>query len=139
MILGFISLILTFGQSYIAKICIPLKVANTMLPCSQSSTASEDEESTSRRRLLSTDRRFLAAATTTSCNSGFEPLISINGLHQLHILIFFLAIFHVAYSAITMLLGRLKIRGWKAWEAETSSHSYEFSNVMERGFQIQMQ
>ncbi|XP_061997504.1 MLO-like protein 10 [Rosa rugosa] len=128
MILGFISLILTFGQSYIAKICIPLKVANTMLPCSQASTASEDEESTSRRRLLSTDRRFLAAATTTACKSGFEPLISINGLHQLHILIFFLAAFHVVYSAITMLLGRLKIRGWKAWEAETSSHSYEFSN-----------
>ncbi|XP_004287711.1 PREDICTED: MLO-like protein 10 [Fragaria vesca subsp. vesca] len=127
MILGFISLILTFSQSYIAKICIPVKVANTMLPCSLASTEKE-EETTSRRRLLSTDRRFLAEATTTTCKSGYEPLISINGLHQLHILIFFLAAFHVAYSAITMLLGRLKIRGWKAWEAETSSHSYEFSN-----------
>lgn len=45
-----------------------------------------------------------------SCYQGYEPLISINGLHQLHILIFFLAAFHVAYSAITMLLGRLKVR-----------------------------
>ncbi|KAB1212699.1 MLO-like protein 8 [Morella rubra] len=39
---------------------------------------------------------------------GYEPLISVEGLHQLHILLFFLAFLHVLYSAITMLLGRLK-------------------------------
>lgn len=33
MIVGFISLLLTFGQNYIAKICIPVKLAETMLPC----------------------------------------------------------------------------------------------------------
>lgn len=33
MVLGFISLLLTFGQNYIAKICIPEKAGNTMLPC----------------------------------------------------------------------------------------------------------
>ncbi|KAK4355446.1 hypothetical protein RND71_024417 [Anisodus tanguticus] len=33
MVLGFISLLLTFGQNYIADICIPEKVADTMLPC----------------------------------------------------------------------------------------------------------
>jgi hypothetical protein len=36
-------------------------------------------------------------------------LISINALHQLHIFIFFLAVFHVSYSAITMALGRAKV------------------------------
>ncbi|KAG5080661.1 hypothetical protein JHK86_004726 [Glycine max] len=70
-----------------------------------------------------------------SCLSGgaksrHQPLLSGNGLHQLHILIFFLAVLHVFYSVVTMLLGRLKIRGWKAWEAETSSHGYEFANGM---------
>ncbi|TQE06129.1 hypothetical protein C1H46_008194 [Malus baccata] len=126
MILGFISLILTFGQSYIAKICIPLKVGDTMLPCS---VADEEEDSTaSRRRLLWYERRSLATASDYKCKTGYEPLISVNGLHQLHILIFFLAVFHVIYSLITMLLGRLKIRGWKHWEAETSTHNYEFSN-----------
>lgn len=126
MILGFISLLLTFGQSYIARICIPLKVADTMLPCTVKDE--EDDSTTSHRRLLWYDRRSLAAASDYKCRTGYEPLISINGLHQLHILIFFLAVFHVLYSAITMLLGRLKIRGWKQWEAETSSHDYEFSN-----------
>ncbi|ONH97361.1 hypothetical protein PRUPE_7G185400 [Prunus persica] len=128
MILGFISLLLTFGQSYIARICIPLKVADTMLPCTVKDVKDEEDDSTSHRRLLWNDRRSLAAASDYKCKTGYEPLISINGLHQLHILIFFLAVFHVLYSAITMLLGRLKIRGWKQWEAETSSHDYEFSN-----------
>ncbi|XP_024036286.1 MLO-like protein 10 isoform X3 [Citrus clementina] len=133
MVLGFISLILTFGQSYISKICIPSKVADTMLPCKAdgkhdaSDTSGDEHEH--RRRLLWFQHRYLAAAaTSTECEKGSEPLITVEALHQLHILIFFLAVFHVLYSAITMMLGRLKIRGWKKWEEETSTHDYEFSN-----------
>lgn len=44
-----------------------------------------------------------------SCLQGSAPLITVEALHQLHILIFFLAVFHVLYSAITMMLGRLKV------------------------------
>ncbi|KAJ0098043.1 hypothetical protein Patl1_29312 [Pistacia atlantica] len=164
MVLGFISLILTFGQKYIIKICIPFKVADTMLPCVSDSVndGESSSESEHRRRLLWFDRRYLSSSDTTpSCKSvsaykaqiiveiyvvtgmycifclamyepllfvGYEPLISTEALHQLHILIFFLAVFHVLYSAVTMLLGRLKIRGWKKWEQETSTHDYEFSN-----------
>ncbi|KAG8662922.1 hypothetical protein MANES_01G156800v8 [Manihot esculenta] len=127
MILGFISLLLTFGQTYIIKICISQKVADTMLPCRSDGKNDQTEER--RRRLLGYERRFLAGAETTSkCKTGYEPLITVDGLHQLHILIFFLAVFHVLYSFTTMMLGRLKIRGWKEWEQETSSHDYEFSN-----------
>ncbi|KAG2376303.1 MLO-like protein [Vigna angularis] len=137
MILGFISLLLTFGQSYIVKICVPEKLADKMLPCpykyKDAEKASDDGEK-HRRKLLSYERRYLAADTTSfKCsNEGHEPLLSVNGLHQLHILIFFLAVFHVLYSAITMLLGRLKIRGWKAWEAETSTNNFEFANAASR-------
>ncbi|XP_042507053.1 MLO-like protein 8 isoform X2 [Macadamia integrifolia] len=133
MVLGFISLILTFGQSYISRICIPLKFANTMLPCPSMSEemAEEAQEGEGHhRRLLWNERRFLAGGGGggVKCKPGYEPLISLNGLHQLHIFIFFLAVFHVIYSAITMMLGRLKIRGWKEWERGTSSLDYEFSN-----------
>lgn len=64
MILGFISLLLTFGQNYIVKICIPTKVANTMLPCAAKveKDSSAADESEHRRRLLWYERRFLAAA-----------------------------------------------------------------------------
>lgn len=54
---------------------------------------------------------------------GYVPLISVNGLHQLHIFIFFLAVFHVFYSAITMTLGRLKV-GSTHWIFSSSSFSY---------------
>ncbi|KAJ0643003.1 hypothetical protein HanOQP8_Chr16g0639951 [Helianthus annuus] len=128
MVLGFISLILTFSQYYIAKICIPDKVADTMLPC-PARNKSEKGGEVSHRLLLSNDgRRTLAESLSSTCEKGKVPIITVDGLHQLHILIFFLAVLHVAYSAVTMALGRLKIRGWKQWEEETSSHNYEFSN-----------
>jgi hypothetical protein len=57
MVLGFISLLLTFGQSYISRICLPAKVLNNMLPCSSGSSTE------SRRRLLWYDRRVLAAGS----------------------------------------------------------------------------
>ncbi|CAI9753307.1 unnamed protein product [Fraxinus pennsylvanica] len=126
MILGFISLILVFSQYYIADICIPTHVANTMLPCPLEDAKGKGNGG--RRRLLWYERRVLAGDKKPKCKEGRVSLISVDGLHQIHILIFFLAVFHVIYSAITMALGRLKIRGWKQWEEETSSHDYEFSN-----------
>ncbi|KAG5529944.1 hypothetical protein RHGRI_030350 [Rhododendron griersonianum] len=126
MVLGFISLILVFSQYYIAEICIPTKVANTMWPCKKDKSS---ETGDSRRRLLWYEHRMLASKES-KCKEeeGKVPIITVDGLHQLHILIFFLAVLHVLYSAVTMGLGRLKIRGWKQWEQETESHDYEFSN-----------
>lgn len=128
MVLGFISLLLTFGQNYFSRICISLKYANTMLPCELRplhATIGGEEEAVEpeghRRRLLwqSQQRRFLSSEPAgPGCHEGMVPLISVNGLHQLHIFIFFLAVFHVFYSAITMTLGRLKIRAWKVWEQD---------------------
>lgn len=104
MVLGFISLLLTFGQNYITQICIPDDLANTMLPCDP------PEKKTETVHHLSRQRRILAAdSSPKDCKKGHVPLISANGLHQLHIFIFFLAVFHVFYSAITMMLGRLKV------------------------------
>ncbi|XP_010530986.1 PREDICTED: MLO-like protein 8 [Tarenaya hassleriana] len=130
MVLGFISLLLTFGQSYILKICIPEKAARTMLPCPASPGNSEHENEDSHRKLLWFDHRFLSedGGSAKKCLEAHkQQLISAEALHQLHILIFFLAVFHVLYSFLTMMLGRLKIRGWKHWEQEVSSHDYEFS------------
>ncbi|KAF7130265.1 hypothetical protein RHSIM_Rhsim10G0192100 [Rhododendron simsii] len=124
MILGFISLIMVFSQNYIADICIPTNVANTMLPCKKDNSR---EAGYNQRRLLWYEHRMLASKNS-SCKEGKVPIITVDGLHQLHILIFFLAVLHVLYSAVTMGLGRLKIRGWKQWEQETESHDYEFSN-----------
>ncbi|KAL0368762.1 UNVERIFIED_CONTAM: MLO-like protein 5 [Sesamum calycinum] len=111
MILGFISLLLTFGQNFISKICVPEHIGNTMLPCKRDRHANEDNH---HRRLLWHERRFLGRIV--QLKDGYVPLISVSGLHQLHIFIFFLAIFHVINSGATMRLGRMKIRAWKEWE-----------------------
>jgi mlo protein len=47
---------------------------------------------------------------------GKVSLISTNGVHQLHIFIFVLAVFHVAYSVATMALARLKVSTGQACE-----------------------
>ncbi|KAG2692989.1 hypothetical protein I3760_08G078300 [Carya illinoinensis] len=140
MVLGFISLLLTFGQSFITRMCIPMKFADTMLPCPirRGSDYRGPHEKPKmgkgehHRKLLWYERRFLAAGGAgPACKLGHVPLISVNGLHQLHIFIFFLAVFHVIYSCITMMLGRLKIRGWKDWERD-SIHDQEFLNDTKR-------
>ena len=68
MVLGFISLLLTFGQSYIVRICIPSNVADKLLPCAYRGTdnASNSEEE-HHRKLLSYERRFLSEDTTYQC------------------------------------------------------------------------
>ncbi|XP_021714088.1 MLO-like protein 10 isoform X1 [Chenopodium quinoa] len=126
MVMGFISLLLTFSQGYIAKICIPSNFADHMLPCELQSRDLGEEN---RRRLLWNKRRVLVSGGVSHhCPKDQVPLITVDAAHQLHILIFFLAVFHVLYSAATMMLGRLKIKGWKAWEYETSSINYELRN-----------
>ncbi|KAL1820305.1 hypothetical protein ACET3Z_015174 [Daucus carota] len=129
MILGFISLILTFTQYYIAEICVPQDVANSMLPCPRNST---DIKKKLGRLLADDEEKSPSKDSKFTCKEGNVPLISKDGLHQLHILIFFLAVVHVLYSAITMALGKLKIRGWKAWEQDTASDDYEFANDASR-------
>ncbi|KAG1361282.1 hypothetical protein COCNU_09G007450 [Cocos nucifera] len=60
------------------------------------------------------------------------PFISADGLHQLHIFIFVLAVFHVLYCITTMALGSLKMRRWKSWELETRTPEYQFSHDPDR-------
>ncbi|KAF6136472.1 hypothetical protein GIB67_035031 [Kingdonia uniflora] len=64
MVLSFISLLLTFGQVYIGRICIPIKAADSMFSCPLRHAEVEDTEE-HRWRLLWNDRRFLAAAGAT--------------------------------------------------------------------------
>ncbi|XP_015884053.1 MLO protein homolog 1 [Ziziphus jujuba] len=136
MLLGFISLLLTVGTKYVTKICIPAKIGDTMLPC-KFGNGKEDEEDdggNNRRKLLSLAendiwRRVLAPAKEEYCSKyGKVPLITYSGLHQLHIFIFVLAVFHILYSVVTIVLAKAKMKKWKSWESETSSLEYQFTN-----------
>ncbi|KAG9142084.1 hypothetical protein Leryth_016307 [Lithospermum erythrorhizon] len=137
MLLGFISLLLTILQGPISDICISKKVGDTWHPCSKKeedkSTGGDEEH---RRKLLSIfggDRRILASAGTDKCAAkGKVPFVSSDGIHQLHIFIFILAVSHVLYCILTLVLGRIKMGRWKAWEKETRTTEYQFENDPER-------
>ncbi|KAF3455031.1 hypothetical protein FNV43_RR05479 [Rhamnella rubrinervis] len=144
MLLGFISLLLTVGQSTISNICIPESIAATWHPCSKKEEAKYEDEASedsehSGRKLLSflnsggSFRRVLAAAGTDKCaEKGKVAFVSADGIHQLHIFIFVLAVFHVLYCFLTLALGRAKMRRWKQWEKETKTIEYQFSHDPER-------
>lgn len=63
MLLGFISLLLTVGTTYVAKICIPERFGKKWLPCD---SGDDDEKEKNNRKLISYGeemvwRRALAA------------------------------------------------------------------------------
>ncbi|KAI9154435.1 hypothetical protein LWI28_026271 [Acer negundo] len=74
----------------------------------------------------------VAAAIDSCISEGKVSLISENGIHQLHQLIFALAVTQIVYSTLTMGLGRAKMRRWKAWEKETQTIEYKVANDPER-------
>ncbi|KAK3199020.1 hypothetical protein Dsin_022435 [Dipteronia sinensis] len=126
MLLGFISLLLTATSSTIANICIPSKFYDsTFAPCSRSEIDEETESNSSEgRKLLMSSlfphafRRTLNELNKNTCKEGYEPFVSYEGLEQLHRFIFVMAVTHVSYSCLTMLLAIVKIHSWRAWEEE---------------------
>ncbi|KAG8376532.1 hypothetical protein BUALT_Bualt09G0073300 [Buddleja alternifolia] len=147
MLLGFMSLLLIVGQGPISEICVSKKIGNSWRPCDgkhEQDKYKEDEnadlDDNGRRRLLlaylesgGTQRRLLAAGGDDKCSDkGKVPFVSSGGIHQLHIFIFVLAVFHVVCCLITLALGRAKMRRWKAWEKETRTAEYQYSHDPER-------
>jgi hypothetical protein len=59
-------------------------------------------------RVASVPRRRLASVGS-ACDEGFEEFISINALHQTHLLIFIVAMVHVLYSFFMIQLARNKV------------------------------
>ncbi|XP_009601693.1 MLO-like protein 3 [Nicotiana tomentosiformis] len=108
--LGFLSLLLAVIQRPISKICIPNRIANSMLPCHQ-------------RELTSLEN------SKDHCGSrGMTSFMSQNGINQLNNFIFVLAMMQIVYSVVTMALGRAKMKRWKTWEKESQTIEYMAAN-----------
>ncbi|BBH06016.1 Seven transmembrane MLO family protein [Prunus dulcis] len=145
--LGFASLLLAVTQDSISKFCIPAKLVDTMLPCRkrvapESTQKEEDAEhfvarnfSTGAGGLYGEIHSLLAdEAVSDSCSDGKVPFMKKLSLHQLHILIFVLAVMHIVYSVLTMALGRAKMRHTRRMEqqlsqSEVTSFSTEWSSM----------
>ncbi|XP_022753246.1 MLO-like protein 14 isoform X5 [Durio zibethinus] len=139
MLLGFISLLLTATSSTIANICIESKFYDsTFAPCTRSEIDEDLEDNSSKERKLLTVssfhlfRRMLNGVNRNTCKEGHEPFVSYEGLEQLHRFIFVMAITHVSYSCLTMLLAIVKIHSWRAWEDEAHKDQDDLLNEKAR-------
>nr|AFW98803.1 MLO protein 3 [Rosa multiflora] len=133
MLLGFLSLLLTVLQDPIAGICIPKSVAATWHPCNDATSDSKARKLHESSDSVFSFRRKLATKGYDNCTeNGKVAFVSAYGIHQLHVFIFVLAVFHVLYCITTLALGRHKMRIWKYWENETKTVEYQFSTDPER-------
>ncbi|XP_062168123.1 MLO-like protein 3 [Alnus glutinosa] len=145
MLLGFMSLILAVTQERISKICISAKAAETMLPCRKQDTSQSIKLIVRSLRSMNTilwqpHRRLdddegttttsddAGAVAADSCPEGKVGFMSQDGIHQLHLFIFALAVMQIVYCVLTMALGRAKMRRWEAWEKETQTTEYQVAN-----------
>ncbi|KAK2992978.1 hypothetical protein RJ640_004490 [Escallonia rubra] len=147
MLLGFISLLLTATSTIITNICIPSKFYdNAFAPCTRSDVDGENENSSSQgRRLLAafvqshSFRRVLNVLNQNTCKEGREPFVSYEGLEQLHRFIFVMAVTHISYSCLTMLLAIVKIHGWRVWEDEAHMDRHDILTEIAREMTMRRQ
>lgn len=136
MLLGFISLLLTATSSIISNICIPSKYYNSAFaPCTRSEV-DEEIEGNERKLLMNfihpQPRRVLNVLNLNTCHKDYEPFVSYEGLEQLHRFIFVMAITHVSYSCLTMLLAVVKIHSWRRWEDEAQVDRHDVLTEISR-------
>lgn len=137
MLLGFISLLLTATASTISNICIPSRFyESAFAPCSRKEIDEESENNSVQQRNLlgmllspNTSRRVLHSVNQVACKKNYESFVSYEGLEQLHRFIFVMAVTHIAYSCLTMLLAIVKIHSWRKWENE--AHLDEYHSLAE--------
>lgn len=147
MLLGFISLLLTATASSISNICIPSKFYNSVFaPCSRNEIDEESEESgLKHRKLLAafllphSYRRVLNGMNQNTCKENHEPFVSYEGLEQLHRFIFVMAVTHISYSCLTMLLAIVKIHTWREWEDEARRFHHHTLTEITRAMTMQRQ
>lgn len=147
MLLGFISLLLTATSRTISNICIDSKFYNSKFsPCTRSEvedTSVQDSPTLNRRLLIDIVlhhpfRRMLGESQKT-CSEGYEPFVSYEGLEQLHRFIFVMAITHVSYSCLTMLLAIVKIHTWRNWEEEAHRDPYNSYSEITKALTLRRQ
>ncbi|KAL3636875.1 Mlo14p [Castilleja foliolosa] len=107
--LGFIYVLITTMGSSISKICIPSKYFN-------------DE-----------------GGSNLNCKKNYQPFVSLEGLEQLHQLIFVMAITHICYSCMTMVFAFVKINSWRKWEEEAHLERNNSLTEIQRAVTMQRQ
>lgn len=122
MLLGLISLLLGQCARWISRICVASTLFNSKFYiCSEEDYGSvsrlilTESQTSSNENLIPEGVRY---TISPQCGEGREPFVSVEGLEQLHRLLFVLGITHVLYSCLTVGLAMSKIYSWRKWEIQ---------------------
>ncbi|KAL3694516.1 hypothetical protein R1sor_008167 [Riccia sorocarpa] len=120
MLLGLVSLLLTVVPKHFTEICVSPGYARHMLLCKADDSAGDAPDAAHRRLLASLLDSSDSEPQGDYCQrKGKTSFVSLEGLRQLHILIFVLAVTHVTYSILSVLLGFARMQRWREWEDES--------------------
>eukprot|EP01024_Parvocaulis_polyphysoides_P019915 TRINITY_DN1911_c0_g1_i6.p1 TRINITY_DN1911_c0_g1~~TRINITY_DN1911_c0_g1_i6.p1 ORF type:complete len:567 (+),score=67.63 TRINITY_DN1911_c0_g1_i6:88-1788(+) len=97
--LGLITLLLITLQEYVLQICV------------NGNSAGDDYYPAAPK-----NRRRLFAKIDFECPEGQESFWSLTALHEIHILIFLIAVVHLAQAGFSMIFAGLRVHRWKKYE-----------------------
>lgn len=125
LILGLISLLLIAFEQYFLLICIPCSGDTCYWGCENTVDNAQNAKQ-SAAQIVEGDAEGSSSISHTidclqvkeSCPEGQEPFWSATAITQAHILIFTIAIVHIFYVAISILLCLSRMNKWKKYEEE---------------------
>lgn len=137
MLLGFISLLLTVTQESISNICVPKKVGDSWHPCKKDIYSKNKYYDPCLEKVINScfSSRFMnwlvywIYMDMVQYLQGKVQLVSAYGIHQLHIFIFVLAVFHVIYCVLTYAFGKLKV-DWFRYNIYLFSSSHRYMDIV---------
>ena len=123
LLVGVLSLMLMLLEDTLFAICYqkptaawtPMTYCPDVYASSSAGSTSSSNSSSSGRMLLG------AAAAENTCAGTYEsyaPYVEVNALHQLHLLVFWLAVGHVISTFVSYFVARFTVSRWEAWEEE---------------------
>jgi hypothetical protein len=125
LILGLISLLLIAFEQYFLLICIPCSGDTCYWDCENTIDNAQNARE-SAAQIVEGDAEDSSSISQTidclevkeTCPEGQEPFWSATAIMQAHILIFTIAIVHIFYVAISIILCLSRMNKWKKYEEE---------------------
>jgi hypothetical protein len=125
LLVGVLSLLLSVMEDNVFAICMskpwafltPATHCPSIYPVNTGNATSSAGSSS--RRMLLAEASSSAAAAGPQCegtNESYDRVIDVNALHQVHLLIFWLAVGHVIASFVTYYVARFTVQRWANWE-----------------------
>ncbi|KAK9811612.1 hypothetical protein WJX72_006963 [[Myrmecia] bisecta] len=63
---------------------------------------------------------------------GMHPAVSVLAMHEIHLLLFFLAIIHITMSCLLAVMASWRVRSWRGWEVADDAHAKAVRQTLDK-------